>query len=101
MEQPTHTSGDEISIKAIIIGIRYIIKLLLKKWKVILLVVLLSASIGFIYSTFQETTYVAETSFILERGNNSLNNASYRNMAISLGVSNIFNLCKRKEKHIV
>jgi hypothetical protein len=57
------TNDDEISLKELILKMREIWQYLLSKWKIIVTVGILSASLGLVYSIFQTPKYIAELSF--------------------------------------
>ncbi|MDR2286146.1 MAG: hypothetical protein LBE04_01530 [Prevotellaceae bacterium] len=63
------TNDDEISLKDLILKIIEIWKYLLSKWVVIVIVGLLSASLGLVYSIFKTPEYEAKLSFsVIEKG---------------------------------
>ncbi len=66
-----HRSSEEISLKDLIKKIRRIVRFLITKWKIILAIQLMGATIGVIYSTLKKTTYTAITTFVLDDASSS------------------------------
>jgi hypothetical protein len=67
-DRQIQTNDDEISLKELILKIREIWKYLLSKWKIIVTVGILSASLGLAYSFLKTPEYIAELSFsVIER----------------------------------
>jgi Uncharacterized protein involved in exopolysaccharide biosynthesis len=58
--------SDEISLKELILQIKSWFNYLLSKWKTILIVVLIGAVLGVLYSSSKGTLYKAVTTFVLE-----------------------------------
>ncbi|OYY99413.1 MAG: hypothetical protein B7Y37_14175 [Sphingobacteriia bacterium 28-36-52] len=61
-------SGDEISLKDLILKIQEWWYYLIKQWKIIALVVLIGGLAGFIYASNQIPTYSAKVTFVVEEG---------------------------------
>jgi hypothetical protein len=58
--------NDEISLKELIQKIQEWIAYLKTKWKLIIGIAALGGIIGFVYASFQKTSYLATTTFVLE-----------------------------------
>ncbi len=58
--------NDEISLKELIQKIKEWIAYLKTQWKLIMGIAALGGIIGFVYASFQKTTYLATTTFVLE-----------------------------------
>ncbi|MDR1170651.1 MAG: hypothetical protein LBK97_07455 [Prevotellaceae bacterium] len=77
------TNDDEISLKELILKIREIWKYLLSKWKIIVPIGLLSASLGLVFSFIKTPKYIAELSFsVIEK---SSSGGSLSSLAGQLG----------------
>ncbi|MDO8992038.1 MAG: lipopolysaccharide biosynthesis protein [Daejeonella sp.] len=61
---------DELSIKEFVIGIHKWIEFILTKWIIILIIGLTGGLLGFFYANSKRIIYTAETTFVLEEGNN-------------------------------
>jgi hypothetical protein len=70
-DRQIQTNDDEISLKELILKIREIWKYLLSKWKIIVTVGILSASLGLVYSFLKTPAYIAELSFSVIEKNSS------------------------------
>ncbi|MDR0385068.1 MAG: hypothetical protein LBH60_03225 [Prevotellaceae bacterium] len=70
------TDGDEISLKELIQKIQEIWKYLLSKWVIIVIVGVLSASLGLVYSIFKTPEYIAGLSFSVVEKSSSGGNLS-------------------------
>jgi hypothetical protein len=66
IEQQQQIDNDEISIKELIQKIQEWIAYLKTQWKLIIGIAALGGIIGFVYASFQKTSYLATTTFVLE-----------------------------------
>jgi len=97
-ENYKHLANDqkEFSLKEILKQVRILYRYLLSKWVVILLFGILGGVLGFFYSYFKKSTYLAVTTFVLEddKGTNSLGSiagiASMAGLDLGTGGGNIF-----------
>lgn len=67
----TENKSDEISLKDIIIGIKYWVLYLFSKWKPLVLIGLLGSFLGLGYAMMKKPLYKASTNFVLEDGEGS------------------------------
>ena len=65
-DQQQQIDNDEISLKELIQKIKEWIAYLKAQWKLIIGIAALGGIIGFVYASFQKTTYLATTTFVLE-----------------------------------
>ncbi len=65
-DQQQQIDNDEISLKELIQKIKEWIAYLKTQWKLIMGIAALGGIIGFVYASFQKTTYLATTTFVLE-----------------------------------
>lgn len=68
---PTKPKNDEVSLKEVILSIRYWLKYLRSKWKVLGLALVVGAIVGAAYSFFSPREYVAKSTFVLDQENQS------------------------------
>ncbi len=78
--------AEEVSLKTVIVKARDWTKFLFSKWKVLLLLGILGASIGFFYAKTKKTIYTATTTFVLDAGGESGGLGQYAGIASVLGV---------------
>ncbi len=64
--QQDQIENDEISLKELIQKIQVWVAYLKTQWKLIIGIAAIGAIIGFVYASFQKTTYTATTTFVLE-----------------------------------
>ena len=76
-EHQQQIDNDEISLKELIQKIQEWIVYLTAQWKLIIGIAALGGMIGLVYASFQKTTYMATTTFVLEedKGGGSLGGA--------------------------
>lgn len=65
---PGNNNDGEISLKDLIIRIKNVLGFLVKKWKLILLFVILGAASGFLLAKFKKPLYKAKSIFVLDEG---------------------------------
>ena len=65
-DEQQQIDGDEISLKELIQKIQEWIAYLKTQWKLIIGIAALGGIIGFVYASFQNTSYLATTTFVLE-----------------------------------
>ena len=65
-DEQNQIDNDEISLKELIQKIQEWIAFLKTQWKLIIGIAALGGIIGFVYASFQKTTYLATTTFVLE-----------------------------------
>jgi uncharacterized protein involved in exopolysaccharide biosynthesis len=70
-EQQQQIVNDEISIKELIQKIQEWIAYFKTQWKLLIGIAALGGIIGFVYASFQKTTYLATTTFVLEEDKGS------------------------------
>ena len=66
IDQQQQIDNDEISLKELIGKIKEWIAYLKTQWKLIIGIAALGGIVGFVYASFQKTTYLATTTFVLE-----------------------------------
>jgi len=77
---------DEISLKELITCVKGWGNYLLKKWITIFLAGVFGGLLGFAYAYTQKPIYTAETTFVLEEGENSGGLSSYAGIASMVGI---------------
>jgi uncharacterized protein involved in exopolysaccharide biosynthesis len=65
-DEQQHIDNDEISLKELIQKIQEWIAYLKTQWKLIIGIAALGGIIGFVYASFQKSSYLATTTFVLE-----------------------------------
>jgi uncharacterized protein involved in exopolysaccharide biosynthesis len=75
-----NNNQDEISLKELILKIKYWYFFLVSKWMVILVAIIIGGAIGFGYAFSQKVSYTASLSFTLED-----ENARAGGLSITLG----------------
>ncbi|SFE26125.1 Chain length determinant protein [Chitinophaga sp. CF118] len=76
---------DEVSVRDLILTIREWINYLLSKWLIIVILGIVGASLGYVYSTFQKPIYTGELTFVLEDSKSS-SLGSYAGIANQFGI---------------
>lgn len=71
MQSSNTLSNDEVSLKELLLTLREWSSYLIKKWKIILLCVLIGAGSIITYALVKKPQYVAELTFVLEEGKSS------------------------------
>jgi len=84
-ELKNETEGGEISIKGIVISLRYWVLYLLPNWCLFCIAGLLGGAAGLGYSWFKQPTYTATTTFVLD-GVNKGGLSQYIGMAAMVGI---------------
>lgn len=82
----SHPTGDQISLREIILGIRTWLLYLMKKWYLILAFGLIGALLGFWYASTKKAIYTATTTFVLENSNTRGGLGQYANVASMMGI---------------
>ena len=84
-EQQQIIDNDEISLKELIQKIQEWIAYLKTQWKLIIGIAALGGIIGFVYASFQKSTYLATTTFVLEEDKGSGGLGGAMGLASSFG----------------
>lgn len=79
-------SGDEISLKELVLKIREWYRYLLTKWKVIVLAGIVGGLIGFTYAYLKKPIYTAECTFVLEEQGAGGGLGQYAGLASMVGI---------------
>jgi hypothetical protein len=79
------TAKEELSIRDILAGLRYWRKYFASKWKLILVLILLCACLGLVYSFIKKPVYIAESTFVLEDEQGGL--SQYAGLASAVGIN--------------
>lgn len=77
---------DEISLKEIMLKLQEWRKYLLRKWKFILISVIIGSTLGLGYSLIKKPIYIAETTFVLEDGEGGGGLGQYAGIASIMGI---------------
>ncbi|MGC4235767.1 MAG: Wzz/FepE/Etk N-terminal domain-containing protein [Niabella sp.] len=80
------TSGEETSLKDLILSTRNWVKYFWSKWYIILLFGIIGAALGLTYAFLKKPVYTATTSFVLETGGNRSGLAAYAGIASAFGI---------------
>lgn len=86
LESHLNKDNDEISLKELILKLKDWWKFLLSKWKTILIAGILGGLLGLAYAFIKKPIYTAETTFVLEEGENSGGLGQYAGLASMVGV---------------
>lgn len=84
-DEESNTNPNEITLKDLFIKINNLIKYLLSKWKPILIISVLGAALGYVYTVVNKPVYSALTTFVLEENSNS-GMSQYASLASMVGI---------------
>jgi hypothetical protein len=85
-QHPVSQENDAISIRDLVIKLIAWFKYLLKRWKIIVVMGLLGACLGFAYASIKDPVYTATTTFVLESGEGSNALGQYAGLANMVGI---------------
>jgi hypothetical protein len=77
--------NEEMSLKELILKIKYWLQFILLKWKILFIVMLLGSLLGYLYALKQPITYSARITYVLDDGQSAGKNNSNQLALLGLG----------------